>query len=99
MSTKPLRAKDETTKALVEIIKILEKASEYPVKMIQADWGGEFRSKDLQTELKQRGIQLKETVPRHSETNAIAERANHTIFTISRTALIAAEIPKGYWDK
>jgi len=74
--------------------------------MIQADWGGEFRNKDLQTELRQRGIQLKETVRRHSETNAVAERANHTILTSSRTALfflgshyIAADMPKGYWDK
>jgi len=99
MSAKPVRTKDETGNALIEIINILEKAAEYLVKMIQADWGGEFRNKDLQTELRQRGIQLKETVPRHSETNAVAERANRTIFTMSRTALIAAEIPKGYWDK
>ena len=56
MSAKPLRTKDETADALVEIINILEKATELPVKMIQADWGGEFRNKDLQIELRQRGI-------------------------------------------
>ena len=99
MSVKLLKTKDETTNALVEVLNILEKASEYPAKMIQADWGGEFHNKDLQTELRQRGIQLKETVPRHSETNAVAERANRTVFTMSRTALIGAEIAKGYWDK
>jgi len=99
MSAKPLRTKEETTDALVEIINILEKAAEYPVKLIQADWGGEFRNKGLQAELRQRGIQLKETVPKHSETNAVAERANRTNFTTSKTALIAAEMPKGYWDK
>ena len=42
---------------------------------------------------------MKETVPRHSETNTVVERANRTIFTISRTALIAANMAKGYWDK
>jgi len=67
--------------------------------MIQADWGGEFRNKDLQTELRQREIQLKETVPRHSETNVVAERANCTIFTMSRIVLTGAGIAKGYWDK
>jgi len=79
----------------------LEKAtnSQYNVKFIQADWGGEFRNKNLQTELRQGGIQLKETVPQHSETNAVAERANCTILSMSRTALIAVELPKGYWDK
>jgi len=99
ISGKPLHTKDETIDALIEIINYLEKASEYSVKNIQADWGGEFQNKNLQTELRQRGIQLKETVPRHSETNAVVEQANCTIFTMSRTALIAVEMPKGYWDK
>ena len=96
ISGKPVRTKDEITDTLIEIINILEKASEYPVKHIQADWRGEFRNKDLQTELWQRDIQLKETIPRHSETNAVVERANRTIFTMSRTALIAAEMPNSY---
>jgi len=64
MSAKPLRTKDETAYALVEIVNILEKATnpQYNVKFIQADWEVEFHNKDLQTELRQRGIQLKETV-------------------------------------
>jgi len=37
MLVKPLRTKDKTTDALVEIISILEKASEHQVKYIQAD--------------------------------------------------------------
>jgi len=92
MSAKPLKTKDET---IAEIINILENATDpqYNVKFIQADWGGEFHNKDLQTELRQSGIQLKETVPRHSETNAAAERANRTILTMGWTALIAAELP------
>jgi len=57
MSAKPLKTKDKTTNALVETINILEKAAEHLVKMIQADWGGEFRNKDLQIELRQREIQ------------------------------------------
>lgn len=38
-------------------------------------------------------------IPRHSETNAIAERANRTIFTMSRTAILAAGMQKSLWDK
>ena len=41
----------------------------------------------------------KETVPRDSETNAIIERANRTILDMSRTAIIAAELPKSLWYK
>jgi len=70
MSAKPLKTKDETTNALVEILNILEKGEEQPLKMIQADWGGEFCNKDLRTVLRQRGIQLKETEPRHSESKS-----------------------------
>jgi len=101
MSIKPLRTKDETANALVEIVNILENATDpqYNVKFIKANRGGEFHNKDLQTELRQRGIQLKETVPQHSETNAVAERANRNTLTMSRTALIAADVPKEYWDK
>jgi len=49
-----IRTKDETTNALVEIINVLEKATnpQYNVKQIQANWGGEFRNKDLQTDLR-----------------------------------------------
>ena len=99
VATKPLRTKNETTEELIEIINALEKATTHQVTQIQADWGGEFRNKELAIELKQRGITLKETVPRHSETNAIAERANRTIFTMSRVAIIASKLPKSLWDK
>ena len=100
MATTPLKTKNETTDKLVSIINALEKATNHNVLQIQADWGGEFRNKELATEVKQRGITRKETVPRHSETNAVTERANHTIITISRTAIIGAgDLPKSLWDK
>lgn len=76
-----LRSKDETRDALIEIINALEKATIHQTKQTQSDWGGEFRNKALGAELKQRGITLKEMVPHHSETNAIAERVNRTILT------------------
>ena len=98
--TKPIRTKDETTNELIAIINALEKATTHHVAQIQADWGGEFRNKELAKELQQRGITLKETVPRHSETNGIAERTNRTIFTMSRTAILASgDLPKSLWDK
>ena len=99
MTAMPLKTKDEITNALIDIINVLEKATIHHVSQMQADWGGEFRNKELAKELKQRGIILKETVPRHSETNTIAERANRTIFTMNRTAIMAAGLPKSLWDK
>jgi len=97
LMTKPLRKKNKAGQALIDIIHILQKATnnECPITELQADWGGEFHNHELNLILKQQGIIHKETVPRHSETNAIAERANRTIMTMTRTALIAAGLPKG----
>jgi len=105
MLTHAIPTKGDAGDALIIIINKLEKAvssvHERPIQLsqIQADWGGEFRNSKLITELNQGGITLKETVPKHSETNAIVKRANRTILEMSRTGLIAAGLPKGLWDK
>jgi len=77
----------------------MEAATNLRVSQVQADWGGELQNTDLEKELKQRGIISKETVPRHSETNAAIEGANRTIVTMSRTALIGAGLPRGLWNR
>jgi transposase InsO family protein len=116
IANKPLRKKPDTTDALIEIIDTFEtmcrrtvehlnlRIIENPnpqVQEVQADWGGEFRNDRLKEILKKRGIRYKETLPKHSETNAIIERTNRTIMTMSRTAILGTNggIPKGRWDK
>ena len=99
MTVKPLRIKSDTREALTEIISTLEvSCNGEKVGTVQADWGGEFRNKELELELKQRGAKMKETVPHHRETNPVIERANRTIFTRNRTAITASGLPKGLWD-
>jgi hypothetical protein len=110
MTTKPLQKKSDTTKGLIEIIDVFEAACNprgkvkqvtSRVHQVQADWGGEFRNDNLKEKLRKRGIVFKETIPGHSETNAIIERTNRTIMTMNRTAILATNggIPKGRWDK
>jgi len=79
----------------ITVINEMEAATNLRLSKIQADWGGEFRNQELEIELQQRGITLKPTIPKHSETNAIIERANRIILEMSRTALISAGLPKG----
>ena len=68
MVTKPLQKKSDTAKVLIEIINRLEALCQPSrVVYIQADWGGEFRNRVLEKGLQERGINLKETVPGHSE--------------------------------
>jgi len=99
VSVKPLRNKSDTAKALVDIINKLENSTNLRTSQVQADWGGEFQSKELAIELNQRGTSLKETMPYHSETNAIAERMNRTILDINGTAIAASGLPKGICNK
>ena len=89
----PIKAKGDTKGALRAWIKMLEtQCSPRKVIQLQADWGGEFRNTELSTWCKKKGIQLKETVPRHSETNAIIERLNRTLQDMARTAMISSEL-------
>ena len=92
----PIKSKKETKGALQEWIRMLETLCKNKVAYIQADWGGEFRNTELATWCKKKGIQLKETVPRHSKTNAIIERLNRTLQDMARTAMISAGV-KGLW--
>ena len=82
--TKDPRTKGETTEGLMDIVTALETAcrKNTKVRTIEADWGGEFRNPKLEEALRQRGTTLKETIPHHSETNPVVERANPMIFTM-----------------
>jgi len=99
VSVKPLKKKSDAEDELITIINLLENLTNLRTNQVQADWGGEFQGKELVIELKQRGTTLKETVPYHSETNAIAERINRTILGMNRTAIAASGLPKRLWDK
>jgi transposase InsO family protein len=92
-----LRKKSDAATALIEIIEAAERQFEKCVKFLQTDQGGEFRSEELQQQLRSRGIIQKETVPRHSDTNPQIERANRTIVTMARIALLASGLPKKLW--
>ena len=88
----PMKAKSDTKGALREWIKMLETQCKAKVAYLQADWGGEFRNTELASWCKKKGIQLKETILRHNETNAIIERLNQTFQDMARTAMIGSRV-------
>ena len=75
----PIHIKSDTKEKVKEWINLLENQTSCKVQSIQADWGGEFCNHDPTKWCKKRGIELEETVPHHSETNAIIERLNRTL--------------------
>jgi transposase InsO family protein len=78
----PLKKKNEAGSKLLEVISTLERVTGEFVQEVQADWGKEFQSNEFQGALRQRGIIAKETVPYHSETNALIERVYRLIMAI-----------------
>jgi transposase InsO family protein len=94
---KGLRRKDDAGIVMLGIIEQAERISAHKTTNFQVDNGGEFRNKILEQQLRSKGICMKETVPRHSETNPVIERINRTIVTMARTALIASDLPKKLW--
>jgi hypothetical protein len=94
---KGLRHKDDTRIAILDVIEQAERISGYKTTNSQVDNGGEFRNKILEQQLRNNGFCMKETVPRHSETNPVIERINRTIVTMARTALIASDLLKKLW--
>ena len=57
------------------------------VAALRTDYGGEFKSNEFRAWLRKRGIAEKPTVPHHSQTNSIAERATQWLVNMIRICL------------
>lgn len=66
-------------------------------KTIRTDRGGEFMDNEIQTFLKQNGINFQCSSPRCPEQNGISERKNRTLVEAIRTQLLSKNLPKFLW--
>jgi len=80
---------------LQELITLLETMSGCKAVSLRCDFGGEYRSKNLTSWLRKKGIDTKPTIVYHSQTNAVAERTNRAIVTNIRANL--GELPRSLW--
>lgn len=99
--TKPLKETSDAFNTLVEIINQLKDVcSPSRVYKIQANCG-EFRNNTFKEEIKQKEYQLTQTVLYHSEIHMIIKQTNHTIITITQTAIIETnkKLIKSVWDR
>ena len=65
------------------------------VAALRTDYGGEFKSNEFRVWLRKRGTAEKPTVPYHSQTNSVVERANRWLVNMIRTSL--HKCPKSLW--
>ena len=97
---KAIHAKSDAAEAVKDIIQYLESlasisACTMKVAALRTDYGGEFKSNEFRAWLRKRGTAEKPTVPHHSQTNSVAERANRWLVNMIRTYLHTC--PKSLW--
>lgn len=92
-----LKEKAEVLEKFKEFKEMMEKQSDYHIKVLRSDRDGEYTLKVLNNFNKQCGIIHQLTVVYTPQLNGIAEHRNHTILVIARNMLKSKYLPKTYW--
>ena len=89
----------DTPNAVLEMISVMKTQTGTKVRSIKTDNGGEYRSTEFLKLLRARGITLKESVPYHSQTSAVAGRTDRTLVTMAGTGLLHSNLPEALWPE
>ncbi|KAH9721431.1 retrovirus-related pol polyprotein from transposon RE1 [Citrus sinensis] len=91
----PLKTKDETLHVFKIFKTQIEKQLSRPIKCLQSDWGGEFRS--FVNYLLAEGIQFRHSCPYTHNQNGLVERKHRHITELGLTLLAQAAMPLKFW--
>ena len=94
---KLLTHKSEVAAAMQETFNLLENQSDYKVKAIRTDNGGEYVSKELQAYFKAKGIVHETTMAYSPQQNGKAERLNRSLLTQVRAMLADSQLGESLW--
>jgi len=94
---KPIRTKDEASKALMDWIVRSEVETGEKVNLLRTDRGGEYIGNDFQCWLKGRGVYHKVMNASTPQENGVAERLNRTLLEMTCTMIFDSKLPKSYW--
>jgi Reverse transcriptase (RNA-dependent DNA polymerase)/gag-polypeptide of LTR copia-type/GAG-pre-integrase domain/Integrase core domain len=70
-----------------------------PLKIFRSDGGGEYISKELTNYFKTNGVAIEMTPKGTPQLNGIAERANRTLFEMTRSMLYQAQVSASWWGE
>ena len=93
----PLRKKDEVASCVKKLINRIELQTDYRVKVLHTDQGGEFKNSNLKKFVEEKGIVFEFSEAYVSEMNGAAERANRIIWEKSLCMLQGANLKKSFW--
>ncbi|KAJ9519346.1 hypothetical protein QJQ45_023135 [Haematococcus lacustris] len=92
-----LPSKDLVPAAIQRVITELETQSGHRCKALRSDNGSEYCNKALRDWCSSKGIQQQFSAPYCPEQNGKAERLNRTIMQATRSMLLTAQLPPGFW--
>ncbi|KAJ9506107.1 hypothetical protein QJQ45_016595 [Haematococcus lacustris] len=92
-----LSSKDQVPAAILRVITELETQSGHRCKALRSDNGSEYSNKTMRDWYSSKGIQQQFSAPYCPEQNGKAERLNRTIMQATRSMLLSAQLPPGFW--
>ncbi|KAJ9532503.1 hypothetical protein QJQ45_010579 [Haematococcus lacustris] len=92
-----LTSKDQVTAAVQRVITELETQSGQRCKALRSDNGTEYTNKPLRDWCSSKGIQQQFSAPYCLEQNGKAERLNRILMQGTRSMLLTAQLPPGFW--
>jgi hypothetical protein len=93
-----LRCKSEADPAIRQFIAMIKNQFNKVIHEFMIDAGGEFKSEELRTFLKELGINILTSVPHMHQQNGRVERFIRTIVEKSQAICLEACIPQNWWE-
>ena len=94
-----LHSKDETPQMVIDILKLIELDSKFPVRVIRSYNGTEFKKAVLNDFCVDKGITRQYSSPRTLQQNGLVEKKNRTLIETARTMLSESKHPIYFWAK
>nr|GFA59222.1 hypothetical protein [Tanacetum cinerariifolium] len=91
------KSKDETHKALIDFLRLVQRGLHAQVRIVRTDKGTKFLNKTLYAYFASEGIYHQTSVARTPEQNGVVERRNRTLVKAARIMLSAAKVPLFFW--
>lgn len=92
-----LKKKSDSNLHLKDLMQAFDNESGSLIITLRSDNGGEFVNNDLQTWIKNKGIQHKTSAPKTPEQNGVAERFNRTILESCKSMLHSSSLALNLW--
>src|ERR1700733_8776843 len=93
-----LRTKDAALTATSHFIKLIENRFKSTIIQWMSDAGGEYKSRAFDKMLKDRGIEILQSIPYAHQQNGRAERIIRTIMEKAESMRLQACIPQSWWE-